>query len=241
MPHSQGAHGGAWLQPHQTLGAHTHTPQGWHRNQLSALPPRGTASAGIRSSCFVSVHRPKARLPAEPIISVLTARTGPGVAPAAADSVGVHTGWQDTSQSHMSRHTAECSGLTYLTLQLRTRSQGFCSNNWGADPAPSRAVAATEQRGGPTQRDSASSGQHRTKHTLHQGRVTGGTCWGKMWQACIPNTALTSKRLDSHSPPQNTPTGKQPFKITVDNFLLNSWSKRNISKTKMQRNCCCCC
>ena len=140
------------------------------------LPPWGTASVGIRSSCFVNEHTPKARLPPEPIISVLTAKMGLGVAPAAADFVDVHTGWQDTSQSHMSWHTAECSGLTYLTLQLRTRSQGFYSNNWGAGPAPNRAVATTEQRGGPTQHYSASSGQHSTKHTLHQGRITASTC-----------------------------------------------------------------
>ena len=135
----------------------------------------------------------------------LTVRVGP-------PSPGVRGGSWWSQQ-----HTAECSGLTYLTLQLRTRSQGFYSNNWGAGPASNRAVATTEQRGGPTQHYSASSGQHSTKHTLHQGRITASTCWGKMRQASIPNTALTSKLLDSHSLYQNTPIGKQHFKITVDN------------------------
>ena len=118
----------------------------------------------------------KARLPPKPIISVFTAKTGLWVVPALADFVDVHAGWQNMSQSHMSWHTAECSGLTYLTLQLRTRSQGFYSNNWGADPAPNRTVATTEQRGGPIQHYSASSGQHSTKHTLHQGRIMASTC-----------------------------------------------------------------
>ena len=40
---------------------------------------------------------------------------------------------------------------TYLTLQLENRSGGFYFNNWGADPAPKRAVTSTEQIGGLTQ------------------------------------------------------------------------------------------
>ena len=44
----------------------------------------------------------------------------------------------------------ECFGPTYLTLQLENRSGGFYFN-WGADPAPKRAVTSTEQIGGLTQ------------------------------------------------------------------------------------------
>ena len=39
----------------------------------------------------------------------------------------------------------ECFGPTYLTLQLENRSGGFYFNNWGADPAPKKAVTTTEQ------------------------------------------------------------------------------------------------
>ena len=58
----------------------------------------------------------------------------------------VHNGWQLVDSS--------CGVIlngfpAYHILQLRNRSGGFYSNNWGANIDLNRAVAATEQRGGP--------------------------------------------------------------------------------------------
>ena len=50
----------------------------------------------------MNLHTSKARLTLEPTISAPTAETGLRAAPAAADFVGVHTGWQEASQSHRS-------------------------------------------------------------------------------------------------------------------------------------------
>ena len=77
--------------------------------------------------------------------------------------VSPHNGWQ-TPQSAQSalpsgqllgRNTQwllsrqKCSSPTYLTLQLRNRYGISCSNNWGADPTPNRAVTTTDKEEAP--------------------------------------------------------------------------------------------
>ena len=83
------------------------------------------------------------------------------------------------------------------TEAARGWPSGLPSSNLRSDPAPERAVMATEKKGSPT------------SHTAQalvppfpaqppKKVIAVSTTWRKMWLAFISNPALTSKALDTH-------------------------------------------
>ena len=77
--------------------------------------------------------------------------------------VNLHSEWRMTPYGallcgyHLRRNIQwlisqqECSCTAHFTPGFRNRSVGFCTNIWGTDPAPNRAMTSTEQRGGSAQ------------------------------------------------------------------------------------------
>ena len=83
-----------------------------------------------------------------------------------------------------------------------SETDGFNSNNWGAESSPNGAMTTTEQREGHTQHPV----QALFTTTLITCPLMGSTHRGKMWQAPGLRTALTPKTLDSCRPHRNSPT-----------------------------------
>ena len=63
------------------------------------------------------------------------------------------------------------------------------------------------------------------------------THWQKRWRASELKADFTPKILNSYKLRREVPTYKQPSKTTVNyRFSLNSWSERNVSKTKKRNH-----
>lgn len=133
--------------------------------------------------------------------------------------------WGRVHSSTQRMHSREHSSSTHLTLQIINESGSFYSNNWGAHPAPNRAVTITEQRWGFNQHPSSvGSDHHNIKHTPIK-RTRARPPWRKMWQTSISKTTLKQKYL-THTvytwlfPHTNSPSRPQEMP------LLNSYSEK---------------
>jgi len=125
---------------------------------IVSVPTVSVALVGFGSS-----HSPELRLTSELIISTSRGGTGLGVVPAAADFVGTHTKWWVASQNPTSLVDSPWGGIcsgSFPSENAAVPPTSHCSlepdlgastPTTGADPAPNRALTATEQKGSPAQ------------------------------------------------------------------------------------------